>query len=35
VGACGGCALSTATLKNAVETVVRARCPEIDAVEQL
>ncbi len=35
VGACGGCAMSTATLKNAVETVVRARCPEIDAVEQL
>jgi len=35
VGACGGCAMSNATLKGAVETVVRARCPEIQLVEQV
>ncbi len=35
VGACGGCAMSTATLKGAIETVVRARVPEIEQVEQL
>jgi Fe-S cluster biogenesis protein NfuA len=35
VGACGGCAMSTATLKDAVERTVRARCPEIENVEQL
>jgi len=35
VGACGGCAMSTATLKGAIETVVRARCPNIERVEQL
>ncbi len=35
VGACGGCAMSTATLKGAIETAVRARCPDIERVEQL
>jgi len=35
VGACGGCAMSTATLKFAVEQTVRERCPEIERVEQL
>ena len=35
VGACGGCAMSTATLKLAVEQTVRERCPEIERVEQL
>ena len=35
VGACGGCAMATATLKGAIETVVRKRCPEIERVEQL
>ncbi len=35
VGACGGCAMSTATLKGSIETVVRARCPDIERVEQL
>lgn len=34
-GACGGCPMSTATLKGAVETVVRARCPEIERVEAI
>ncbi len=35
VGACGGCAMATATLKGAIETAVRARCPEIEHVEQI
>lgn len=35
VGACGGCAMATATLKGAIETVVRERCCEIDRVEQV
>ena len=35
VGACGGCPMSNATLKGAVESVVRARCPEIELVEQV
>lgn len=35
VGACGGCAMATATLKGAIETAVRARCPEISRVEQV
>ena len=35
VGACGGCAMSTATLKLAIEQAVRAACPEIERVEQL
>ncbi|GAC1308608.1 MAG: NifU family protein [Vulcanimicrobiaceae bacterium] len=35
VGACGGCAMATATLKGAIEVAVRARCPEIERVEQI
>ncbi len=35
VGACGGCAMSTATLKFAIEQSVLADCPEIERVEQL
>ena len=35
IGACGGCPMSNSTLKGAVEVAVRARCPEIDSVEQL
>ena len=35
VGACGGCAMATATLKGAIETAVKSRCPEIEAVEQV
>ncbi len=35
VGACGGCPMSNATLKGAIERAVIARCPEIVAVEQI
>ena len=35
LGACGGCAMSNATLKLAIEQAVRAECPEISAVEQV
>jgi len=35
VGACGGCAMSTATLKLAIERAVKAACPEIERVEQI
>jgi 1,4-dihydroxy-2-naphthoate octaprenyltransferase len=35
LGACGGCAMSTATLKGAIETNVMADCPEIERVEQV
>ncbi|MGP6158987.1 MAG: NifU family protein [Vulcanimicrobiaceae bacterium] len=35
VGACGGCPMSNATLKFAVEETVRRHCPEIERVEQL
>jgi len=35
IGACGGCPMSNATLKGGIERVVRERCPEITAVEQL
>ncbi|MGH7729563.1 MAG: NifU family protein [Vulcanimicrobiaceae bacterium] len=35
IGACGGCAMSTATLKGAIEVAVREDCPEIERVEQL
>ncbi len=35
VGACGGCPMSTATLKGAIERVVIANCPEIERVEQI
>ena len=32
-GACGGCAMSTMTLKNGIERVIRAEVPEIISVE--
>ncbi len=35
VGACGGCEMVLTTLKGAIETAVRAKCPEIDRVEQI
>jgi Fe-S cluster biogenesis protein NfuA len=35
VGACGGCPMSTATLKGAIERTVVERCPEIERVEQI
>jgi Fe-S cluster biogenesis protein NfuA len=35
VGACGGCAMSTATLRGMIETAILARCPEISSVEQV
>ena len=35
VGACGGCAMSTETLKFAIERAVLAACPEIERVEQI
>jgi Fe-S cluster biogenesis protein NfuA len=35
LGACGGCAAANATLKGAIERVVRDRCPEIERVEQI
>jgi NifU-like protein len=35
IGACGGCAMATATLKGAIETTVLRRCPEIERVEQV
>jgi Fe-S cluster biogenesis protein NfuA len=35
VGACGGCAMSNATLRGAIEKAVLARCPEIASVEQV
>lgn len=35
LGACGGCAASTMTLKGAIEAVVTADVPEITAVEQI
>ncbi len=35
IGACGGCPMSNETLKNGIETAVRAHCPEIERVEQI
>lgn len=35
VGACGGCAMSTQTLKMGIEHVVREDVPEIVSVEQI
>ena len=35
VGACGGCAMSTMTLKQGIERVIRMEVPEITAVEAL
>lgn len=35
VGACGGCAMSTMTLKQGIERVIRMEVPEITAVEAM
>jgi Fe-S cluster biogenesis protein NfuA len=35
LGACGGCAASTMTLKGAIEAVVCSDVPEITSVEQV
>ena len=35
LGACGSCAMSTATLKQAIERAVLEECPELRAVEQI
>ncbi len=35
IGACGGCPMSNATLKDGIEVRVRAHCPEIERVEQI
>ncbi len=35
IGACGGCPMSNATLKDGIERIVRERCPEVTAVEQV
>ncbi len=35
IGACGGCPMSNATLKDGIEKTVRAYCPEIERVEQV
>jgi Fe-S cluster biogenesis protein NfuA len=34
VGACGGCAMSTSTLRGLIEKTVLERCPELSSVEQ-
>jgi Fe-S cluster biogenesis protein NfuA len=33
VGACGGCAMSTLTLKQGIERIVKARVPSVKQVE--
>lgn len=35
VGACGGCAMSTMTLKQGIERVIRMEVPEIVSVEAM
>ena len=35
IGACGGCAAATMTLKHGIEKYVQEACPEIRAVEQI
>lgn len=35
VGACGGCAMSTMTLKQGIERIVKMEVPEIVAVEAM
>jgi len=35
LGACGGCAAATMTLKGMIETVVCDACDEITSVEQM
>ena len=34
VGACGGCAMSTSTLRGLIERTVLERCPEVSGVEE-
>jgi len=34
-GACGGCPMSLMTLKNGIEARMKARIPEVQAVEQI
>ncbi|MGD9486962.1 MAG: NifU family protein [Calditrichaceae bacterium] len=35
VGACGGCPMSTLTLKQGIERIVKMQVPEITAVEAI
>ena len=35
VGACGGCAMSTMTLKQGIERIIKMEVPEITSVEAL
>jgi Fe-S cluster biogenesis protein NfuA len=35
LGACGGCSMSTETLKGAIEASIVGACPEIQRVEQV
>jgi len=35
LGACGGCSMANATLKFAIEDIVKKDVPEITAVEQI
>ena len=35
LGACGGCSMANATLKFAIEDVVKRDVPEIESVEQI
>lgn len=35
VGACGACAMSTITLKNAIESTLKQEIPEVKSVEQV
>jgi Fe-S cluster biogenesis protein NfuA len=35
VGACAGCAMSTMTLKNAIEDTIKKEIPEVKAVESV
>ena len=35
IGACGGCPMSTITLKQGIERIVKMQVPEISAVESV
>lgn len=35
VGACGGCAMSSMTLKNGIERIIKIEVPEIQSVEAM
>ena len=35
IGACGGCAMATTTLRGAIEGSITTHCPEIERVEQV